>query len=99
MKYQLIVRKFTEGDVSLDCKFMPDGELEMYAKALMEELEYADTISNVSLLENTINECKIEIIVDSMSFEELQSFIFSILATKSFKCVLKYKDLQTIKSD
>jgi len=99
MNYQLTIRKFTEDDVGLDCKFMPDGELEIYAKALMEELVYADTVSDVSLLENTIDECKIEIIVYSIGFEELQSFVFSILSTKTFKCVLRHKDLQPIKWD
>lgn len=79
MKYQLSIRKLAEYDVSLDCKYMPDGEFEIYSRALMEEMGYLDAKLNVFLIESTIDECKIEIIVDKMSIEELQSFTFSIL--------------------
>ncbi len=92
MKCQLIVRKFTEDDISLDCKFMPDGELEVYANAFVEEMGYIDTVLNISMVEITIDECMIEIITNDLPAKVIKSLISSILSSESFRCKLVDKD-------
>ncbi len=95
MTYKLTIRKFDESDVNLECKFLPSGELEIYAIAMIEEIDNANNIQNILLLKSSEDQCEIEIITD-ISLEELESLAFPIFTSDSFRCKLKYKDLQIV---
>ncbi len=92
MTYKLTIRRFDERDLNIDCKFLPDGELEIYVKALIEDIESSDNTSQVSLLKCSYNECEIKI-VTNISLMELKLSISLILSSNSYRCILIIKDL------